>query len=1687
MINTYFWIIGWLSFSGMLGEVQGASSVTGELSVHRAVYVQVESSTACEGELHAWYALHVSPSGQSDADSTHLSAVHVIDSTVECSSQPDVHLSRVLPIEAESSGSSSVSGRITINQVDIYDLLVSGACSVSGDINRLFKLVAEISAASQVDGEFQLERSPEVTVETLSSVSAELNAYYSVDSGIDCSSDVSAHITVNPVEIDADLECSSGLSADLSVYFALGSDVSGSTSINAQPDVTHTLRMSGESFPSSTVSANLNKWGAGYSVVQDKSVVSGYLNVQWALWSLLTTAPLSNTRLDVHLSVRYETSVSIVNLKSTVSGWVATRFGVTSGIDQNASVVFADKMTLNPVWFTGLLVQGETSLDTDMHANRMVASGVSGSSSLDVWMNRYGACWSQVTGNSVCSAYLNRYAACWTDLNSQSQVTGTLNVHRAIQSEVSGSTSLSLDYSRMRNLYGECSDNSTTMTGKVTMNPAWIVDAVSECSSSVTGELNRKFAVEGSSGGDTSMQADSYRMRNLETLIEASSSVSASLNAAFAVRSTVQPNTQINVHLSRRFYLPDVAVTGITSATAYLSAIRPISASVPDCRTTIDANAYRKRNAVPDLIYGYSVVSGHLTINAVDMDGEVPNGATQVDAELKVGKMVETTVSGYSDVSAYINVHYGLWTVPQCSTLVDSGLNAWFACRSQPEASTDVQAHLSRRFYLPDKTIDGLSQVSADIGVKRAVLSGIDGCASDLDVVLNVRRSILSDVVNSHSSVTGLLRKNIRSVEATVPGCSCLVGATLNIKMGVAGECSGVTDVDCTAYRKRNLEVVVQTETEPSSHLSRRFYFDWTTLDGQSSLSVYLSAIRQITASIAGVTSIDCTAYRKRNVVSDTVAGYSLVSGHVTVNPVEIDGDSSGSTHLIGTLSLFASVQTDATGGSLIEGTLNAERSIKSDIVGTSSVQATLNAERAIGSDIQCSDDASAYLNAWYSCNCLCDDNDTTLTADLSRHIAVWSIVSGQSVVTGNLTLNAKAMDASSAGYSGVTGELDTAKYLYADIAGDTVVDATAYRIVTLSATVVGSTQVSASLYSVGYLSSSVSGSSEVSGQLKFVANLSASVGGYSYVFGSTGEDLSIYGSSAGRSIVTGYLNLKGELFGGDPDGVVAVAGGAYLLTLVSDDGSHGLPDWLRADRVEESTLGGLVESIRLHVSEMLVSELSAIGMSLKQHVAVWSAPMQEKPRKVSLVTLSGSRMLLREASSMHDLVHSPLPRWYWQDGQLMVAHVDGAMELVQPDGDLFRLARAVQIDRNRPVYLLWSRSRGDIAYLLSDEELNFENGRLASVSRFGYIIHARDLQFGADYGTYQVSAKANVWLTFQTSSGGDTVPECAPLQVTLNRRGFVSVQMHEDNAMFWAARGLQVNHPAEGSLSGCYGERGRLVGVFVGSSAPSTVPSAAPTGNYTPEIGQVFIIEPDARYVVPSGATRLMIGFLNDTGYRFGTGGAVITVVQYEPDGLLSVVYTDSQLTAHEVNVVADEQPVTLRAVTLPSNRFAMWSRMLGNPLRMFGWNGHDILPGLMAVGVRKPVLPGIKPVWYEWDGINSITVSGMDVDVPGLPRWFTFRGRLESSRLPYYPSGRVLVDGVWGDAVAGANVEMLVPLWSGQVSGNSITVIPSRNMMPGARYLVAALPYRVQTIEPVVVRQGNGNRLFQWSAEVT
>jgi hypothetical protein len=1034
-----------------------------------------------------------------------------------------------------------------------------------------------------------------------------------------------------------------------------------------------------------------------------------------------------------------------------------------------------------------------------------------------------------------------------------------------------------------------------------------------------------------------------------------------------------------------------------------------------------------------------------------------------------------------------LNVKRGVSSGLNQSTDCTGSINAYYACWTGISGVTQGFFHLSRRFYLPDVILSTNTEIDAWLGKKITADADIILGESLLSAILSVKREVSSRLEDSFSLVFGRITLNPVEIEGVSEHLLSVVSGDLNSEIRIDSDVSGSTTVYADSKAKRGLFVNLSCPTDVTSHLNAEFscpgrYF------GSSSVSAFLNALfslsadisagssvtaglgvkRSVTSDISGGTQIGGDAIRKRDLSGETF-GSSDIFGRVVLNPVVIDGDSFGSSNVIAYLSANRPLSDSVIAGSSdLTVTLNKIGDLRSTVNGTLVTSAVLNVQRnAVGSVI-----AGSVVFGHLSLN----------PKEMS------SLIVGSTGVRAEL-YDEDRMESVIAGRSDLYGDLTFLIILHGNVQGRTVVDVRLNRYASCASLISGSTKLTANLIKgVLFGGSCPDGKSVVGGDLSVRGRISGSADCESAVGGILSRDLSVGVVVKGLSAVSGSLSIKAVIYDGDEGGIFSQAGGTPRLALTSEDFQETLPDWLSVYRGQYSLLSALIESINLSLPDRATFELTPLSMDPKHYLSVWSCSLDRKPVSVSHPTYGFS---ILEAGSWYELMHSPLPRWFWSDGRLYVSRLAVSMEEVRVRANDFQLARPVRTSSRYPVYLLWTLARGDIAYLVPTSRMRWSQGRLSEIApKFGYLLNARDdLQLGVSYGLFSVSAKANVWLTFQSSSGGDSVPECAPVQVNLTRRGFVSVIVHSDTVRLTSVRGEQIVHPSEGGLSSCSGPRGELVGVFVGTGSPSSVtPSGIP---YAPAIGQVFVIRSGDRYIVPEGATRLMLGILHDGAYRFGFGSKTVTVHQYEPDGALSLVYTDPNNLVPEQSVLVDGRTVSLQAQSVDS-RFTLWMRLLGHPLSFRGWNGYDYLNYLRGVGCRVPVIPGIPVRWYTWDGQSVMNIadapSASTVEVLGVPSSVVWSGDLAGSRLPYYPEGRLFVDGRWDiSPKAGSHVQMRLRFWSYSQSGRNITVTPGPNMlMLSGNYPVAVVPYRIVSL-PLRVTVGGEPNVFMFSDEVS
>lgn len=1711
MSTTQFWVMAWLSFTSMLvSEVNGSSSVSGNLNVRRSLHSQIECDTQSTATLNAHFSIRSEISTQTDAHSTHLSARHVIDSEVDCSSHLDVFLSRVLTLLSSIECESAVRGRVTVNPVDIDSLLVTGETAVTGELNRLYNLSSDIGCETSVDANIECERGLLVDVECSGAVDADLNRWASVPALFDSTTDCSGHITVNTVEIEAQAEDSASVStADLNATFSVVSVVTGETDVDASADVTHSHRMSGDTIEcSSSCEGILNRESAHWSLIQPKSIVSGYLNAAWSLHGTLTVSPLSNTTLYVHLSARFETSVTIDAPRSIVSASLGKKHGVWSDIAGESQCT--GKITLNPVWITGLLVDGYSVVDADLGRNRSISSLITGSSSVGSFLNKYGACWTTPNPKTLCSAYLNKYGACWTRPDAgRSACSGLLSKYHAISAYVSCGSSLNVDAWRMRNLDVVVDESATVVTGHVTVNPRWIVDAASDQhSSDLTADLGVARAVHSAIYGSTDVDGEAWRKRNVYGVSEPKSIVTGLLNRKIAIRSQPVPGSFLNVHLSRRFYTSGDPFLCSTSIFVYLSAIRPITGLSLDGHSSIDATAWRMRNIVPDLILGAWEVTGRLTINGVLIDGE-SSGSSSVSGEIfRIFSLKADAVTGVQVNTAELNRYAAIYGSVQSSCDLGGVLNGEFACPVEVSCDCDLAGQLN---------------------VARSVESEVSGTC-DVEAVLLRERALYSEPEGS-TALTGKLSVNSVPIDGTCT-TDTHVEATLNLHMAVEGSSSGQTDLDVEAFRKRNVGASVSGDTDLTATLNRAASIT-ATASGESDLTASLAASRAMLGSSVGDSHMTSTLNAHYAVLgtsqsdSDLIGdltflrelwGYAptetVVEANLVKNIRELWAVSDGCVSLASAeLQKYLQFIAFVLGTSQVSADFSATFALWGDLYPYSVVTPLFNARFALSSDVsQSRSQVSANLSALKSVRADVS-GDTDLTGSLGVEYSVQASVYGECVVSGELTINAKELESEILCSSQVSGDIERLRVLVAHITGESALDVTLSAEFDLRSDVYPASDVVSSLNAERACVAQLTCSSDVSGRLDKMRSVSTIVVGETSVLAhisitvyptvsiepdtdlvaTLSREISLMTVIRGITSVGGVFGIRGELFGGDAFAQFTSTGGRYVALLVRDTPGFSLPDWADVGRTSYALLSALVEGLHLSISPDLVSDLASATMSPVHHVSVWQASVSTEPQTVLYQSgPSGASAPIRRVQSMYELVHSPVPVWYWQDGVLYVSRLAMAMESVVISGNEFQVARPVSVDGRFPVYLVWSRPRGDLFYLLDDHQLQFQSGKLVKVApRFGYIIGFSALQLGAEFDVYTVSAKAHPWLTFQSSSGGDSLPTCAPAVITLSKRGFVSVQIHQDTVRLDRARGERIYRNAEGSLSPCAGLRGQLVGVFVGDSPPSSVPGAISSGNYGPAIGQVFPIEPGSRYIVPSGATRLVLGVLHDGSYSAGSGSFIVSVTEYDTDGSLSVVYTDPYALDAQKTLLVDGNSVTVRAANVATNLFYQWFRRLGGELLFAGWSGSDLVPYLHIVGLNAPVIPGIKPSVYRWDGVSPLSVSGYRADVLGVPDSVTVRFRMPGNVVPYPIDERMLVNGRWDlSASMGDEVHARLRLWRAQtVAPGQITISSYQGMRAlSGGFTVVSLPYEVRSAGAGLTRAGAAqNAVFVWDDDVS
>jgi len=571
-------------------------------------------------------------------------------------------------------------------------------------------------------------------------------------------------------------------------------------------------------------------------------------------------------------------------------------------------------------------------------------------------------------------------------------------------------------------------------------------------------------------------------------------------------------------------------------------------------------------------------------------------------------------------------------------------------------------------------------------------------------------------------------------------------------------------------------------------------------------------------------------------------------------------------------------------------------------------------------------------------------------------------------------------------------------------------------------------------------------------------------------------------------TVLSGQMSTLGRLLLGDPVSISWLLRLTYLAPVVYSYPLLSMPDWLNYSSDYPSGLSGLVEALDLNASPFLLPILAPMGMDPSQHAAVWRVSLDYKPQTVAL-SIYDTMVPLIEASSLYQVHQAVGPSWYWEDGVLWIGKLANSAESALPLGSSFTLGDSISPDLRFPVYLCWRRLGGEVAYLVDRESLRGENGSVQSIyPKFGtFLGYQDDLALGVSEHVLEVPGKAHPWLVFQSSSGGDSLPACAPSILPLDKDGFVEVHIVKDNVVLDKVRGLEISRSGEGGLSGCSGMRGQLVGVFVGDNPPTFVQiSHVP---FYPGLGQVFPIQDGGRYKIPEGAAKLVLGVLHDGAYRNGEGSYSVRIFEYERDGLLYVSYVDPLRLSQQQVLLVDGKEVVASAWSADSNRYSQWVRWLGNPLHMHGWTGWDMIPFLQTVAAKYPVLPLGSRV-HEWDGVSDLQLQYPTVEVLDIPQRVVWEGQVGSNQLPYWSDRYVVLNRLYSNLIqAGDFVKASIPLWSLRSSGLGYTLESTINLAGkgSSTYLVVERAYSIYQSSPSARRASiDQSTHFAWADEL-
>lgn len=423
----------------------------------------------------------------------------------------------------------------------------------------------------------------------------------------------------------------------------------------------------------------------------------------------------------------------------------------------------------------------------------------------------------------------------------------------------------------------------------------------------------------------------------------------------------------------------------------------------------------------------------------------------------------------------------------------------------------------------------GAASASASLLVDTALAGQSDGVALvDGSLSSPVRFDVQS---NGLSDVAGSMNVD-RSLAGQSDGVTSIVAA-LKLPVRFTGQSDGVTSIVADVDNFHHLSGVINGVATVAGDLN---VFFSGRADGYSVVEGALSVLRDLRSSIATGSAVVGTLKHQGN-IDGSSNGVSTVSGAINVTRAitYLVGASAGSSSVVGSGPLLR-VLTRLLGGipgqASVTGTLTGARPYEGRSDGVATVSGSLEVQTAL---VAASAGSSAVAGAIAVLLELAGGSNGWADVQGSLYGAIKlmnATITGQTTVTGSLTVAARRLAGASAGVSAPQGDLLVQTSLAGLAAGLAAVDADLGVLRQVAGASDGVSTVAGTLALTRGVVATVAAVASVTGTTEVNRVLQATIAGVATVAASLDADVPIAGASDGVAYVSGVLNVLRALEG---------------------------------------------------------------------------------------------------------------------------------------------------------------------------------------------------------------------------------------------------------------------------------------------------------------------------------------------------------------------------------------------------------------------------------------------------------------------------------------------------------------------------------------------------------------------------